>query len=86
MTFSENLKKFFSNTARAAVKKSGEVLETAKIKYSEFDLNSDIDRMYTELGKVMYNGYKNDSDVSEEIQTLCEKVDEKMIKLLELKK
>lgn len=85
MSFGENLKRMVSNTARIAVKKSEEVIETAKNKYNEFDLNGEIDGLYRELGKMVYTAFNDDSDVSEEIKGLCSKIDEKLSELEAIK-
>ena len=85
MSFGDNVKKILTETAKIAVKKSGEVIETAKNKYSEFDIQSSVDSLYKELGKKVYDGYKNDSDVSDTITMLCEEIDEKMSELDDVK-
>jgi len=86
MSFGENLKRIVSNTARIAVKKSEEVIETAKNKYNEFDLNGEIDGLYRELGKMVYTAFNEDSDVSDEIKGLCSKIDDKLSELESIKK
>lgn len=85
MSFGENLKRIVSNTARIAVKKSEEVIETAKNKYNEFDLNGEIDGLYRELGKMVYTAFNEDSDVSDEIKGLCSKIDDKLSELESIK-
>ena len=85
MSFGENLKRIVSNTARIAVKKSEEVIETAKNKYNEFDLNGEIDGLYRDLGKIVYTAYNEDTDVSEVIKGLCSQIDEKLSELEAIK-
>ena len=85
MSFGENLKRIVSNTARMAVKKSEEVIETAKNKYNEFDLNGEIDGLYRELGKMVYTAFKEDLDGSDEIKDLCSKIDDKRSELESIK-
>ena len=85
MSFGENFKRVVSNTARIAVKKSNEVIETAKNKYTEFDINGEIDGLYISLGKKVFNAYNEDVDVSEEIKELCSKIEEKLSELQSLK-
>ena len=84
-TFGDNIKRAVSDTARAAVKKSEEVIETAKNKYSEFDLNGEINELYRELGKIVCTAYNEDTDCSEEIKNLCLKINEKIEELDTLK-
>lgn len=75
MAFMDNLKRAFENTARVAVKKSGEVFETAKNKYTEFDLNGELESLYAKLGKLIYTSYtSDDADVTEEVNALCDKI------------
>ena len=75
MAFTDNAKKFFSDTAKVIVKKSNNIYETAKNKYNEYDLHNNIDNLYKDLGKLIYTGYKEDVDVSETIQGVCEEID-----------
>ncbi len=85
-SFSDNLKKALTGATRFAVKKSGEVIETAKNKYSEFDLNGEIDELYKNLGKTVYVAFCEDKDVSDEIKTICNEIGEKTAELNVLKK
>jgi len=85
MSFGNNLKKIFTDTARIAVKKSGEVIESAKAKYTEFDIQSSIDNLYMDLGKIVYNGYKTDEDVSDSITNLCDEIQSKISELSNIK-
>lgn len=85
MSFGDNIKQILKNTAKIAVKKSGEVIETAKSKYNEFDIQNEIDKTYKDLGRLVYEGYKNDKDVSDVITGLCHDIDEKMINLNNIK-
>lgn len=85
-SFGDNFKRMFSDTAKIAVKKSEEVIETAKNKYSEYDIKGDIDELYKNIGKVVYTAFNEDTDVSEVIKELCSKVDEKLAELDAVKK
>lgn len=85
MSISDNLKKFAADTAKIAAKKSGDVLETVKNKYSEFDITTEVAGLHKKLGESVYNGYKNDCDVTEEIKEICENIDEKLSELEKLK-
>lgn len=85
MSISDNLKRFAADTAKIAAKKSGDVLETVKNKYNEFDVTTEISALHKKLGEAVYNGYKNDSDVTEDIKEICESIDEKFSELEKLK-
>lgn len=81
MAFTDNAKKFLSDTAKVIVKKSTDLYESAKNKYNEYDLQNNIDNLYKDLGKLVYTGYKEDVDVSETIQGVCFEIDDYMDKL-----
>ena len=85
MSFGDNLKKIFSDTAKIAVKKSGEIIESAKTKYTEFDIQSSIDNLYKDLGKIVYTGYKSDEDESDTITSLCDEIEVNISELSDLK-
>lgn len=85
MSVGDNMKKIFTDAAKAAVQKSNEVIETAKSKYSEFDIQNSIDGMYKKLGKLVYEGYKNDEDVTASITGICEEIAKKTDELANLK-
>lgn len=75
MKFVENLKKAAEKTFSKVAIKTGEIVEDSKTKYSIFDLNNDIEKIYAELGKEIYRGYKADENVSEFIETKCAEID-----------
>ena len=77
MKFLENLKKAAEKTANTVVKKTGEIVEDSKTKYSIFDLNNDIEKVYTEIGKEIYAGYKEAIDkLNAEIEELKRKLED----------
>lgn len=86
MDFLDNIKKIVTDTAQTAVKKSGEILESTKIKYSIFDLKNDIDIIYREIGEEIYDKFENESDVFDSVNQKCELIREKkkMIAKLEM--
>jgi len=86
MDFLGNVKKMVTDTAQTAVKKSGEIFETTKIKYSIFDLKNDIDIIYKEIGELIYTKFETDVDVFNEVNEKCELIKEKKVKIEQLKK
>lgn len=88
--------KFFSdmkNTARSAVKKSGELLELTKLKMAAADTKSEIQSKFAELGKLIYEAQKLGNEDSEKTEELLQSLDElhetlseQEAKLSELKK
>ncbi len=75
MKFWENFKKAAENTVSTVAKKTGEIVEDSKTKYSIFDLKNEIEKVYTEIGKEIYEAYKEDRNVSEFIEEKCKVID-----------
>ena len=85
MSIGDNIKRFAADTAKIAAQKSGDVFESVKNKYNEYDITTEISALYKKLGTAVYSGYKNDDDVSDEISGICEQIDEKFSVLEKLK-
>lgn len=85
MSIGENIKRFAADTARIAAQKSGDVIETVKNKYNEYDIMTEISGLYKKLGNAVYDGYKKDEDISETIKGICENIDEKFSELEKVK-
>lgn len=85
MDFVENVKDVISNAAQTVAEKSGEILEKSKVQYSIFDLNNDIKKLYTEIGRLAYQTFKTDDDNSDEIKMKCEIISAKLAKIEVLK-
>ena len=75
MNFFEILKKAAGNTFNTVAKKTGEIVEDSKTKYSIFDLKNEIEKVYTEIGKEIYAGYKEDRNVADFIEEKCGVID-----------
>ena len=75
MKFFENLKKAVIDTAEVAAKKTGDLLETSKTKYSIYDLKNEIEKIYTEIGEAVYRAYKEDVNISELLEKKCSEID-----------
>ncbi len=76
MKFFENAKIAAEKTFNTVAKKTGELVEDSKTKYSIFDLNNEIEKIYTEIGKEIYAAYKDDRNAAEFIEEKCKKIDE----------
>lgn len=85
MKFVENLKKAAENTVSSVARKTGELVEDSKTKYSIFDLKNEIEKLYTELGSEMYAAYKSDENIAELIEKKCNDIDELNARIDELK-
>ncbi len=85
MKFFENLKKAVMDTAEVAAKKTGDLVETSKTKYSIYDMKNEIEKVYTEIGKAVYEGYKGDINVSDVLEQKCADIDALVLKMDSLK-
>ena len=59
MSIGDNIKRFAADTAKIAAQKSGDVFESVKNKYNEYDITTEISALYKKLGTAVYSGYKN---------------------------
>lgn len=75
MDFLENVKNVVGNAAQSVVKKSGEVVEYSKIKYSIFDIESTIKDLECQIGKAIYESYKENTSLDESIKDKCAEID-----------
>lgn len=71
------------STYKTVADKSGKLVEEAKLKLRTNELESDIEKIYVELGEAVYEQYKAGHDVGKEAAKSCKQV-EKMLK--EIKK
>ncbi len=76
MNFFENAKIAAEKTFNTVAKKTGEIVEDSKTKYSIFDLNNEIEKIYGKMGKEIYSAYKEDRNAAEFIEEKCRKIDE----------
>ncbi len=65
------------DAGKVAGKFAGGVVEQAKINLSIFDLNSEIDVAYKEIGKLVFAVHNGEEISSEAIQSKIEEIDEK---------
>ena len=76
-----------SNAKQAANvvgKKTGELVDTSKLKLQAVDLNSDIKRNYEALGRAVYESRKQGIDSTEEIDDIIILINEKYDELDEV--
>lgn len=81
MDFMENVKNIVADTAETVAKKSGELLETSKLKYAIFELKNDVRKLYGEIGKLTYQSMTGGEDYMEEVQMKCDIVQAKLAKI-----
>ncbi|HEY8350622.1 MAG TPA: zinc-ribbon domain-containing protein [Clostridia bacterium] len=65
-----------TDTAKAAAKISGSVVEITKLNMSINAEEEKIRKLYTEIGKQLYEDYTDGKAVSEELLRKCVKIDE----------
>ena len=85
MDFLSNVKKLFVDTTKTVAKKTGELVEDSKTKYSIYDAKNDIEKVYTDIGREIYAGYKEDRNVAEFIEEKCKEIDVLVEKMETLK-
>ncbi len=85
MDFLENVKNVVTDTAQKVVKKSGEIIEASKVKYTIFELKGDIKKLYEEIGKLTYETISADGDYAEDIKLKCDIITAKLAKIEYLK-
>ncbi len=64
-----------SKTLSTASEKGTEMAGKAKTKLDISTKKSNVKEKYHEIGELFYKGQKEDRDVAEEINLLCEKID-----------
>ncbi|MDD3765912.1 MAG: zinc ribbon domain-containing protein [Eubacteriales bacterium] len=84
--FFDNLKKTTSNIFSTAMKKSSKVVEQSKYTLAISAANSDIKERYESIGKLIYQGYKDNSVSSEEVEAHCKYIDERLAEIEEYRK
>jgi ribosomal protein L40E len=92
MSVLDNLSKRVSETAKAAAKKSGEIVEVTKLNMSISAEEDKIAKSYAIIGKVVYDAFAAGKDIPLEFHEVCLKVlesfksiEEMKTKVLELK-
>lgn len=85
MDFLTNVKKLFTDTTKTVARKTEEIVKTSKTKYDIFDAKNDIEKIYTDLGREIYSGYREDRNVSDFIEEKCREIDALVEKMEALK-
>lgn len=69
------IKEGFNKTADFTVRYTGKAVSFTKLKVKASETRNKISELYKSIGELVYNGAKNETDVSEELNVLIEKVD-----------
>ncbi len=64
-----------SSTYNTVADKSGKLIQETKLKISISDKEADIDEIYEEIGKAVYEQYKAGEDVGKDYTKLAKKID-----------
>lgn len=76
---------FAAKTAESAGKKASELYGVSKINLRIFDLNTDIDVLYKDVGRIIYASHRNQETSTEELESRLAELDDKTEKIEELK-
>lgn len=76
---------FATKTAESAGEKAKDVVNISKTNLRIFDLTTDIDVLYKEVGKLIYAAHTNEETSTEELDARLLAIDEKMGQIEELR-
>lgn len=82
--FSE-IKSKVTETAKSAIKKSNEIVEITKLNIAIGDAQNDINKVLKDIGKIIYDAYKDGDLFNEEIADKCTKIDSKAEEISEMR-
>lgn len=71
--------------ADVATKKAGDMATLTKLNLQIFDLNTDIDVVYKEIGKIVYQAHMGDDSQMPELDDKFAQIDEKLAKVAEIR-
>ncbi|MCX7923380.1 MAG: zinc ribbon domain-containing protein [Clostridia bacterium] len=74
MTLFENLTKRVTETARAAAKKSSDIVEVTKLTMAINTEEDKIEKAYAEIGKIVYLKFAEGEAVADEVKGFCEDI------------
>lgn len=74
MSIFEDLTKKVTTTAKSAVRKSGDIVEVTKLNMSISQEEEKIQKTYSEIGKAVYEAFKNGEDTANAAKELCEQI------------
>ena len=80
----EDVKKVLGEAANTVVQKSGEAWEFGKIKYAIYDAQNDINKIFAQLGQLVYEGTSSGELNDGQIREKCNAIDAKKMEIVEL--
>ena len=75
MSVLDNFTRKVSDTAKAAAKKSGNVVDLTRLNMNIGAEEEKIKKLYSEMGKLLYDVYLEGEQINEDLVTYCEKID-----------
>jgi hypothetical protein len=85
MEFLNEFKEKFAKTAKIAVKKSNELVEITKLSFNSSEIQGEINDIYKQIGRIIYESYCEGALFGDDITTKCEKITGKSKDLAEIK-
>jgi len=76
MSVLDNITRRVTDTAKAAAKKSGSVVEVTRLNMNIGTEEEKVRKIYAEMGRQLYEDYAEGKIVSEKLLEHCEKIDE----------
>jgi chromosome segregation ATPase len=86
MAFLENLGKKVGEAAQAAAKKSSELVEVTKLNASIGSETDKIQKLYNQIGKLVYEKYAETGEADEIVAAACAEIAEHELNIKELRK
>jgi hypothetical protein len=65
-----------SDTAKAAARKSGELVEVTKLNAAINQESEKIEKGYKAIGKIIFEKYTNGNKFTDDIKAICDEIDE----------
>lgn len=85
MSVLDNITKKVTDTAKTAAKISGSVVEVTRLNMSINAEEEKIKKIYTEIGKQLYEDYSEGKTISEKLREKCAEIDEILANIEEMK-
>lgn len=74
MNILDNISKKVTEVAQVAAKKSGEVVEITKLNISINTEEDKIQKLYEEIGRIIYSYFKSQENVPDELKEICSQI------------
>ncbi len=73
--FVSTLMEKLSRTVDVTKKKSGELVEITRLKFAIMDTEGEIKKLLSEIGTIVYEARKNDTEIDESLAEKCDRID-----------